>query len=565
VPIDFDALLHDATRLLQNGSVHGADEAPDSLRERLLTGFRWLLVDEYQDINAAQYAFLSALAGRTLEDKARKLTLLAVGDDDQNIYEFAGAQAQFIRSFETDYGTKTDYLVENFRSSRHIVDVANLLIAPHPERLKAAHPIVIDSARRNQPPGGDWGRRDAVGAGHVQILPAGANEFEQGWRALQELRRLAALDDGWNWSGTAVIARTWDTLHPVRAACEIAGIPCRFSGRRQKALAPARWREVWQFVEALKARHGALLPATEVRALAASLRGAGPDTPGHALVDAMIDDAYADADAFPRPVGALLEDAFEFLAELGREAGTGLTLTTAHGAKGLEFDHVVVLDGDWDRTAPAERRLYYVAMTRARATLTLCQLGAHGFAAELAREPAVLLRAPPLREPLPDGLSRRFEQLGLKDVDLGFAGRSRSDAVRVAIAKLRAGDALTVVPKGKHWLGCSRPRQVSSSAALPATTACPPDESRARAWPPSVLGGGRTGTTAGKAAPRSIAGSSCCRKSCLSRKSTPLRLRARRSSARKADPPPDAAPPRAPSGAPQSRAVTARPGCRGFP
>lgn len=453
VPIDFDALLRDATRLLQEGSPAIGGEEPDTLRERLLAGFRWLLVDEYQDIDAAQYAFLSALAGRTLADKARKLTVLAVGDDDQNIYEFGGAEVAFIRRFEADYDTKTDYLVENFRSSRHIIDAANALIARHPGRLKTAHPIVIDGARRNEPPGGQWARRDAaLSAGRVQRLPAGADPLEQGWRALQELKRLAALDGTWDWSRVAIIARRWDTLHPVRAACEIAAIPCHFSGGRQKALAPARWREVWHFIEALKAHRGALLPEAEVRAMAAALRGSDPATPGHALVETLIDDAYAGAGAFPRPADALLEDAFELLADAGREPGTGLTLTTAHGAKGLEFDHVVVLDGNWEPSAAAERRLYYVAMTRARQTLTLCRIGRNGFAGELANQPAVLARAAPLATPLPDGLDRRYELLGLKDVDLGFAGRSRSDAVREALATLRAGDPLTVVAEAGRWL-----------------------------------------------------------------------------------------------------------------
>ena len=66
----------------------------------------------------------------------------------------------------------------------------------------------------------------------------------------------------------------------------------------------------------------------------------------------------------------------EWLAEWGRDARRrqrGLLLLTAHRAKGLEFDHVVVLDGGWDRVGRGEdpdapRRLYYVAMTRARQT-----------------------------------------------------------------------------------------------------------------------------------------------------------------------------------------------------
>ena len=72
----------------------------------------------------------------------------------------------------------------------------------------------------------------------------------------------------------------------------------------------------------------------------------------------------------------------EWLAEWCRDARRrqrGLLLLTAHRAKGLEFDHVVVLDGGWgrrsrDEDVDAPRRLYYVAMTRAKQTLTLCRL-----------------------------------------------------------------------------------------------------------------------------------------------------------------------------------------------
>ena len=82
-------------------------EDADEQRARLLAGFRWILVDEYQDIAAEQYDLISALAGRTLEDDDGKLTVFAVGDDDQNIYAFNGASVEFIRRFEQDYGPRT--------------------------------------------------------------------------------------------------------------------------------------------------------------------------------------------------------------------------------------------------------------------------------------------------------------------------------------------------------------------------------------------------------------------------------------------------------------------------
>ena len=51
-----------------------------------------------------------------------------MGDDDQNIYAFAGASVEFIRRFEEDYGRDRAYLIENYRSTRHIIDAANRLI-----------------------------------------------------------------------------------------------------------------------------------------------------------------------------------------------------------------------------------------------------------------------------------------------------------------------------------------------------------------------------------------------------------------------------------------------------
>ena len=88
-----------------------------------------ILVDEYQDIGPDQYELISALAGRTLEDDASKLTLFAVGGDDQNIYAFNGASVEFIRRFEEDYGPKPNYLVGNCRSSGHISAAANAVFA----------------------------------------------------------------------------------------------------------------------------------------------------------------------------------------------------------------------------------------------------------------------------------------------------------------------------------------------------------------------------------------------------------------------------------------------------
>ena len=102
---DFQAVMRQAVVLLRGQGL--PPEEADEHRERLLAGFRWILVDEYQDVGPEQYELISALAGRTLSDADDRFSLSAVVDDDQNIYAFNGSSTEFIRRFEADYGARS--------------------------------------------------------------------------------------------------------------------------------------------------------------------------------------------------------------------------------------------------------------------------------------------------------------------------------------------------------------------------------------------------------------------------------------------------------------------------
>ncbi len=95
---DFDQCVLDAVKLLSGEGLSKVEA--EALRNTLIEGYRWILVDEYQDIGPEEYALIAAIAGRTLDDPDLRLSLFAVGDDDQNIYGFAGASIEFIRRFE---------------------------------------------------------------------------------------------------------------------------------------------------------------------------------------------------------------------------------------------------------------------------------------------------------------------------------------------------------------------------------------------------------------------------------------------------------------------------------
>ncbi len=118
--LDFDDLLVQAARLL--------DKSPETLA-KYRARFPYLLVDEYQDTNHAQYRLLRALAGSIAN-------IHATGDPDQSIYSWRGADYRNIMDFQRDFaGARIVRLEENYRSTKYILQTANHLIQHNPHRI----------------------------------------------------------------------------------------------------------------------------------------------------------------------------------------------------------------------------------------------------------------------------------------------------------------------------------------------------------------------------------------------------------------------------------------------
>jgi ATP-dependent DNA helicase RecQ len=447
--LDFDDILRRAVDLLEGKVEAGMD--PDDLRDRLLAGYRFILVDEYQDIDALQYDLVSALAGRTLKEGDTKLTIMAVGDDDQNIYSFRKTSVEFIQRFEADYSAQKSYLVENFRSTQHIISAANFVIQRAPSRMKIDSPIRINHTRSGVPAGGRWEQLDPVGRGRVQLVCSSGDRNVQAQLVMEEVLRLRKLDPNADWSEFAILARTHATLEPIRAYCELNGISYR-TGDRGGPLSAIQTREGHRTLGALRARATRLVRSGALRRWLARLAVDEPENPWLADLRDCAADLVSAVDGASIPRLEAIDWLYESAGETAREAPGYLNLLTAHGAKGREFGHVLVLDGaDWRSDEPDERRLLYVAMTRAKETLTLFQATKRGNPLLAGLDDLeALRRVEPKVVPLPQPeLERLHRELTLKDVDLGYAGRqARHASIHQAIAELKYGDPLRL--KGRE-------------------------------------------------------------------------------------------------------------------
>ncbi|WP_108125779.1 DNA helicase II [Saccharospirillum mangrovi] len=165
--------------------------------------FTHLLVDEFQDINTIQYAWLRVLAGE-------RLSLTIVGDDDQSIYGWRGAKVETIQTFEHDFpGTHIVRLEQNYRSTSTILDAANAVIARNPARLG-----------KNLWTEGDKG--DPI------RLYAAFNEQDEARYLADEINRL--MDSGTNATDIAVLYRSNAQSRVLEEALIHSQIPYRIYG-----------------------------------------------------------------------------------------------------------------------------------------------------------------------------------------------------------------------------------------------------------------------------------------------------------------------------------------------
>src|SRR5437879_6295350 len=421
--VDFDDLLMLTVDVLER--------FPDA-REKWQNAFRYILVDEYQDTNHAQYRLLQLLA-----EKHRNVC--AVGDPDQSIYAFRGADINNILDFERDFpGTRTIALEQNYRSTNAILGAANGVIAHNRERkpkelwldLGEGEPVHVVEVED------EHAEARFVAAGIAGLVEQGwgGDEIAVFYRTNAQSR---VLEDVLVRQGVAyqviggprfyeraeikdVIAylQVIDNPYDAVSLTRIANRPRRGIGdtslARLQAWADTQGRSLWEATEFPDEAGVGAAPLRAVRGfrtLLQSLQSGALELPVAELVQRVLEQSgYLDALEAERTIEAegrienlqelvgvareYRETADEpslshFLQEISlysdqdaiRDQESLVTLMTLHNAKGLEFRAVYLIgmeEGIFpharsieEQGVEEERRLCYVGMTRAKELLTL--------------------------------------------------------------------------------------------------------------------------------------------------------------------------------------------------
>jgi DNA helicase-2/ATP-dependent DNA helicase PcrA len=233
--MDFDDLMLHPLTLFR--------EHPDRLaawRDR----FAFVLVDEFQDTNRAQYEMVRALGGHG--------NVMVVGDDDQSIYGWRGADVKNMRQFQDDFaGTQVVKLEENYRSSQVVLDAANAVIAENRGRMGKT----LVTRRR--------------GGESITLLTAADERDEAEWVVRELVRRRQAND--FEPRDMAVLYRTNSQSRAMEEAFRRAGMPYRLIG----AISFYDRREVKDLLAYLRLIANPRDDAAFLRAIAVPRRGLG--------------------------------------------------------------------------------------------------------------------------------------------------------------------------------------------------------------------------------------------------------------------------------------------------
>lgn len=334
-------------------------ERPD-IADEVRSAYRWFTVDEFQDVSPLQHRLLELWLGDRRD-------VCVVGDAAQTIYSFAGATDAYLRDFPTRFPGATQVrLVRDYRSTQPIVALANAVLASSGVR---------DGLLVSQ-----------VGAGPDPVIRAFDDEVAEASAVAEHVAAL--VDGGLAPENIAILVRINALMPAFEEALADLGLPIvlrggeRFFDRSEVREAITRLRGV------ARSEAGSDAALADRAASILSAMGWSPEAPRTTGAVRERWESLASLVDLARAHGEQGGDLASLIAELDRRAAAqhapvarGITLATIHAAKGLEWDAVIVA-GCAEGSLPhaqattaeqvsEERRLFYVAITRARRDLLI--------------------------------------------------------------------------------------------------------------------------------------------------------------------------------------------------
>ncbi len=339
----------------------GILEEQTSIIDRVRTQYRSFTVDEYQDISPLQQRLLNLWLGNRKE-------ICVVGDPDQSIFSFAGSTNEYLLGFSKKYPEAQIFrLNQNYRSSAQIVHVANKVADRE-----------LSSVR-------------GKGAQNVR-LSSHASEFAENEKIVQRVQELLAA--GVTPRDIALLFRRNDQLNVLAECLTSAGIPINISGQTQ---GQRPFFYDGKIKEAIRLLRGAAIAAEsdakdiplvdQVRAVLTSVGWISDRAPINDPRLRLLEFVYEFAEKVDNPSLRDLINEFDERERSNVEPeSNGVVLSSIHSAKGLEWSHVFVprlREGvlpisyalESEQLLDEERRLFYVAVTRAKDTLNLSYAG----------------------------------------------------------------------------------------------------------------------------------------------------------------------------------------------
>ena len=328
-----DNIVKDAGELIRNGDVD-LGKITKSV----------LVIDEAQDMDIHEYLLVEALMERN-ED----MRIIAVGDDDQNIYQFRGSDSKYLRSFITDHEAKQYSLIDNYRSCQSVVAFANKFVRSISERMKSEDIAAV-----------------SVNTGEVKLIKHSGANMET---ALAEdmlsadTKGTACILTNTNQEALLILGILKQRNIPAKLIqsidgfdmYDIAEIRYFLKMLDKENTSPVISNDQWDSaVEALQERYGSSLCLPIIMNII------------HTFEETNEKKYRTDLEMFLHE--SRIEDFY------ANEQGT-VTISTMHKSKGREFDNVYMLISNVNMGSDEEKRKLYVGMTRAKKLLHIHYYG----------------------------------------------------------------------------------------------------------------------------------------------------------------------------------------------